>query len=443
MREEASNFGTEKDNENFQNFEEQEVKKEDTNQEEKLQDDNLAILDNEENTNTDEKLEDKNNDNNAEKGNNYYSNISSLGVTPKFGLDDKKQENNEEENQSVLNYSNMDEPKLNKQAQEDNLKDYAENLEKSETEENQEEYSNSGFTKYNVPHHEEEQKLQNENMDEHDYSKASSFEQDPYVLQAFENAKNEELYNRENKKENDITNNNDTFSPKSDFQSSTSSLDNQDAMLKNSQIYGTSNFEEENSDNTNENYSNGFYGNQEPINSSPNFSFESKKNEEPRPIHVNERPKKEKQDNGEGALGIGIASILLCWVPILNLILGNIAISKSKKSQEENGTIGGNLGIISLLLGVPLSIILCIGCFAYKYAKISNEQTMNSIKEEQKIDDSYDDGILASVNEILGRNLNNSNMSAEEQVDQATKQAQDTSVEKFRQMENKMSIQFN
>lgn len=62
------------------------------------------------------------------------------------------------------------------------------------------------------------------------------------------------------------------------------------------------------------------------------------------------------QENGaaNAALIVGIIGFNLCWVPILDLILGIIAIvlgSKGQKDQNGNPSTNKGLGIAGIILG--------------------------------------------------------------------------------------------
>lgn len=62
------------------------------------------------------------------------------------------------------------------------------------------------------------------------------------------------------------------------------------------------------------------------------------------------------QENGAAtaALVVGIIGFLLCWVPVIDLILGIIAIvlgSKGQKDQNGNASTNKGLGIVGIILG--------------------------------------------------------------------------------------------
>lgn len=72
-------------------------------------------------------------------------------------------------------------------------------------------------------------------------------------------------------------------------------------------------------------------------------------------------PKKEiPKDEGGDGLGFGIASLCLCWFPILAIIFGIIGLIKGVKANRVATVVCASIGLI---LGVIFSVIYLIAFF--------------------------------------------------------------------------------
>lgn len=107
-------------------------------------------------------------------------------------------------------------------------------------------------------------------------------------------------------------------------------------------------------------------------------------------------------NNDNVSVVFGILSLCLCFVPIVGLVLGIIAIVKGRRyaKNSNNKSSGFVLGIFGSVLSLLLTIIMIIGIYFVVYF-ISEEDGKNIIDWE--IEDKWED-IIDDDDDIIGYN---------------------------------------